>query len=317
MRRDRRNNAKKERVIMIASSVFVLSALTMTGIYMKSNHAEEQDDGYTIDFTELEENVQDKYQEIAQNNQTDNNLTNEYDFSNDIILPEILPIEDDLDYVPMEAGSGQVEIPGLTDGLLDGEPLVQEADTSKIEIDNTETIIPEVPVESNNITIPAPVLEPEAEPGQESAASNTVVARTLQFSEENGLIRPLTGEVLIPFSENLGSYFYTLNQYKWSPAIVISAMEGTAVAACAEGKVVDIFRNEEIGQAVTMELGDGYQVTYGQLKDVNVAVGDYVEPGEVIAAVAAPTIYYVVEGSNLYLELTKNGDAINPEGLFR
>ena len=50
---------------MIASSAFVLSALTMTGIYMKSNKTEEQDEGYTLDFSALEENVQDKAQEIA------------------------------------------------------------------------------------------------------------------------------------------------------------------------------------------------------------------------------------------------------------
>ena len=43
MKRNRRNNARKERIIMIASSVFVLSALTMTGIYMKSNNVQEQD----------------------------------------------------------------------------------------------------------------------------------------------------------------------------------------------------------------------------------------------------------------------------------
>ena len=50
MRRNRRNNAKKERIIMIASSAFVLAALTMTGIYMKSNQEESQDDGYAIDL---------------------------------------------------------------------------------------------------------------------------------------------------------------------------------------------------------------------------------------------------------------------------
>ena len=57
----------KERTIMIASSVFVLAALTMTGIYMKSNNTQEQDDGYTIDFTALENNAEDKYEEIARN----------------------------------------------------------------------------------------------------------------------------------------------------------------------------------------------------------------------------------------------------------
>ena len=69
MRRNnnRKNNAKRERIIMFASSAFVLAALTMTGIYMKSRNVESQDDGYTIDFTALEDSTDDKYEEIAQN----------------------------------------------------------------------------------------------------------------------------------------------------------------------------------------------------------------------------------------------------------
>ena len=98
---------------------------------------------------------------------------------------------------------------------------------------------------------------------------------------------------------------------------MIAADEGTAVSACAEGRVIDIFENEEIGQAVTMELGDGYQITYGQLKDLNVSMNSYVREGENIGAVASPTKYYIVEGSNLYLKLTVNGTPVNPESLFR
>ena len=96
---------------MIASSVFVLSALTMTGIYMKSDQTEEQDDGYMLDFTALEEDVQDKAREIAQNSQIQDDLTDE-------VGQQIGNPEDDLDYLPMEAGSGLVTIPGLTDGVL-------------------------------------------------------------------------------------------------------------------------------------------------------------------------------------------------------
>ena len=36
MRRDRKSSIKKERIVMIASSAFVLAALTMTGVYMKA-----------------------------------------------------------------------------------------------------------------------------------------------------------------------------------------------------------------------------------------------------------------------------------------
>lgn len=88
------------------------------------------------------------------------------------------------------------------------------------------------------------------------------------------------------------------------------------VSACAEGRVINIFENEEIGHAVTMDLGDGYMITYGQLNGINVTLNSYVAPGDVIASVAAPTKYYSREGSNLYLQLTKDGVPLNPESLF-
>ena len=54
-KRSGRKSQKKERAIMIASSVLVLSALTVTGVYVRNGKGEEQDGGYTIDFSSLED----------------------------------------------------------------------------------------------------------------------------------------------------------------------------------------------------------------------------------------------------------------------
>ena len=53
MRKNGRNNIGKERLIMIASSAFVMAALTMTGVYVKEQK-QEKNDGYTLDFNSLE-----------------------------------------------------------------------------------------------------------------------------------------------------------------------------------------------------------------------------------------------------------------------
>ncbi len=315
MKRNRRNNAKKERIIMIASSAFVLAALTMTGIYMKSNQVETPDDGYTIDFTALENNTDDKAQEIAQNNQGDsisngilqNSMdTDDYNVN---LADENLHMEDDLDYTPMEVGSGQIELPDL--------PKIQEKEFIEDEITKPE--VEEKPEIEKELE-PAPELEPEpeAEPQeQKETAANNVVSESLNFTEEDGLVRPVNGEVIIPFSNEKTVQFYTLNNYKCNPGLVVSADVGTSVAACAKGKVVEIFEDEEIGHAVKMDIGNGYEITYGQLEGINVTLDSYVQAGDVIATVANPTIYYCVEGSNLYLELRENDTPINPEPLFR
>lgn len=304
MRRNnnRRDNAKKERIVMLASSAFVLAALTMTGIYMKSRNVESEDNGYTIDFTALEDSVDDKYQEIAQNTET--NRTNE---------PEML--EDDLDYPPMEVGSGLVEIPGLTDNLMEEADLAhaeqlpdiaEMAEQPDVEPMEAPEVIPEE----------TPEEIPEAAEHEEATSQDVVVDRVLHFSEANGLLKPVSGDTVIPYSMDRSTYFSTLDQYKYNDAVMIGAEEGSAVSACAEGRVVSIFENEEIGHAVTMDLGDGYMITYGQLNGINVTLNSYVDPGEVIASVAAPTKYYSREGSNLYLQLMKDGVPVNPESLF-
>ncbi len=41
------------------------------------------------------------------------------------------------------------------------------------------------------------------------------------------------------------------------------------------------------------------------------------EPGQVIGFIAAPTKYFSVEGSNLYLKLTLNGAPVDPEVLLQ
>lgn len=286
---------------MIASSVFVLTALTMTGVYMQSRDQEAENDGYTIDFSALENNVDDKIQEIVENNQGD-----------------------DLDYPPVEVDSNLIEIPGLTDGR-------DEPDTAE---GTTGTEEPKTPEDSETAAqAEEPSQEPDdsaepaelslnefaAENNQDALGENVVAVRELHFSESDGLLRPLAGEleVLIPFSTASSVYFKTLDQYKRSKAMVISAPEGTAVTACAEGKVTKIFQNAELGHAVTMDLGDGYEITYGQLRDIQVALGSYVNAGDTFAAVAQTTKYYVREGDNLYLQITVNGTAIDPSPLFR
>ena len=302
MRRNnnRKDNAKKERIVMLASSAFVLAALTMTGIYMKSRSVESEDNGYTIDFTAMEGSADDKYQEIAQNTET--NLTNEMEI-----------LEDDLDYTPMEVGSGLVEIPGLTDNLM------EEAEISQAEqlLNGTETDVMEKP-DADLVEEPKEIPEetPEIEEDEEASSQDVVVDRTLHFTETDGLLKPVSGETVIPYSMDRSTYFSTLDQYKYNSAVMIGAEEGSVVSACAEGRVVSIFENEEIGHAITMDLGDGYMITYGQLNGINVTLNSYVNPGEAIASVAAPTKYYSREGSNLYLQLTKDGVPVNPESLF-
>lgn len=285
---------------MLASSVLVLTALTMTGIYMQIHQKESKDDGYTLDFTALEDDAEKKYKEIAENEPDTswNSQKNEQ-----LTKPELPALDDDLDYMPLEAGSENVKNPGVTNVLGETDPLPEGEE------------IPEAPAEQEQI--PEEV-EVEVEPKEQIGTSqDVIVAKDLHFSETDGLLRPIEGEVLIPFSMSGSVFFPTLAQYKYNPALMLVAAEGMTVKACATGQVINIYEDSEIGHAVTMDLGDGYQLTYGQLTGTNVSVGSYVDAGADLGTVAAPTKYFTKEGANLYLKLTANGTPIDPEVLFR
>ena len=157
-------------------------------------------------------------------------------------------------------------------------------------------------------------VEKEAE---NETAETGAGANVLHFDPEDGMLWPREGNVILNYSMDAAVYFQTLEQYKYNPALMLQAEEGTQIVACADGKVEHLFEDAEIGLGFTVELGNGYELTYGQLKELTVEQGSYIQEGDVIGVVGAPTKYFSVEGANLYLKLTADGIPVNPESLFR
>lgn len=138
------------------------------------------------------------------------------------------------------------------------------------------------------------------------------VEKPLSFSEKDVLLWPVDGNVLMNYSMDQTIYFATLEQYKYNPALMIQGQAGQDVRSAEEGKVVGIYKDAETGTTVKVDLGDGYQAVYGQLKDVTVTQGERIAKGDVIGYLAEPTKYYSVEGCNLYFQLLRDGKPINP-----
>ncbi len=268
-RKTKKSSAKSERAVMTASSLLLLAALTMTGIFMGNKEKDNQDDGYTLDFSQIEIQGDEKFQELANAEK------------------DLAQNEDALD-APMEVGSAKVENPVILPESDGGESADGAmADGTMADAEDETSLA-------------------EAQPAEE-----------FSFQESEGLLRPVSGEVMMPYSMDGSIYFATLDQYKYNPAVIISAKEDSVVASCAEGRVVRVYETPETGGTVIVDLGGGYEITYSQLKNVAVGVGEYVGAGYLIGHVAKPTKYYTVEGSNLYLKMTKDGQPIDAAALFR
>lgn len=154
--------------------------------------------------------------------------------------------------------------------------------------------------------------EAEQNKTKQNTAAQSKSAVSLNFSPDSDLNWPLQGDVILNYSMDQTVYFATLEQYKYNPALIIAGKVNDPVNAAATGKITDISANEETGVTVTMDLGNGYSAIYGQLKEVLYKEGATVEAGNAIGYIAEPTKYYSVEGSNLYFELQKDSEPVDP-----
>ena len=320
MARRNRNSIRKERIIMLASSVFVLAVLTVTGVYVRNKNRAERED-YVLDFEAIEKNGTD----VADNMMSAEEL--------DTLFAEVGT--DDLDYDPsfQEANSQHVENTGEEAGLRtrlsqekendkkdekDEKEVTEKEDTDKEKKESAKK-------SESKKSEPAEKKEEDQEAGMfdetvdtamsgdvQAEAISTTVQPDLDFQEEEGLVWPIVGDVLINYSMDRTIFFPTLEQYKYNPAIVIAAAQGETISAAADGRVTSVSYDPTIGNTVVMDLGNGYELTYGQLENITVSEGSYVNVGDGIGTVAAPTKYYSIEGTNVYFKLTKDGEPINP-----
>ena len=170
------------------------------------------------------------------------------------------------------------------------ESLVTQGDKVEAElVEKPEVVIEETPI------VQAPVTQ-----------------KTYSFSKEDMLIWPIDGNVLLNYSMDETVYFSTLDQYKYNPALVIAGNVGQEVKSAEDGKVTAIKTDNQTGVTVTVSLGDGYEAVYGQLGEVCVTQGENITEGDVIGYLGEPTKYYSVEGCNLYFQLLKDGEPVNP-----
>ena len=141
---------------------------------------------------------------------------------------------------------------------------------------------------------------------------------TLNFSAETDkLMWPIAGNIILDYSMDKSVYFSTLNQYKYNPAVIIQGSQDASVMCAAQGKVTSIETLDETGTTVTMDIGNGYELIYGQLKELTVKEGDYRKAGETIGYVSEPTKYYAQEGCNVYFGVRKDGESVDPMTLLQ
>lgn len=285
-RNNRRPALQKEKISIIAASVFVLSALTLAGVYMSAQGDVEKEEN-RIDFAKLE-------QQNQTNQESDAGLA-------------------DTRFV---SGKAQSELTAQSTGQKDkrftNTKLYDLSDNNDMDVDPAFTEANSGQVENTKQENTLAGTDKAAVFMDEGSEQDNAASASLTFSDTDTLSLPVVGDVLVDYSMDKAVYHKTMNQYYYSPALVIAAREGQTITAATDGIVTDVYYDAKTGNSISFDLGNGYELTYGQLADIGLKKGDRVTAGDVVGKVAKPTIYYAEEGTNIYYKLTKDGVPTDP-----
>ena len=321
-----KDNRKKETIILASAAFILLSALTTTGLYIRTQSLQTDDNGYVVDLSSIEEAIPKSDSNTPNTSSSDASVSdNANRFAMDDSLSQDLFSETELDYDPdylfaEQSGASQAPCPpqATADPTESASPsmtapseITPSASSPSVSSDNSEAI--SAASDNGLAEGNSPVVQDTLAPIVEDAEALSMTRQpALGFQDSDMLQWPVVGDVLINFSMDKTVYYPTLDQYKYNPGIVISATQGTAITAPATGRVVSVTKDPQYGNTVVMDLGDGYALTCGQLDQITVSEGSFVSVGEPIGCIAAPTKYFTLEGSNLFLKLEKDGTPISP-----
>ena len=259
--RRRRSSFRKEKAIMLASSCLVLTALTVTGLYVR-NQRKELPEENVVDFTALEEeeSLTMLGSRTGDGAQDGENVPSGGQGEGTAADP------DRTDFSGGQAGAdGQADAAGVAeagesadaaelagaDGQADAAELAGAGESA----DAAELARADEPAAAASAQEAAAadsgsagealaasasdaIAGEAASPGEDTDAMS--VTSLLDFTDSDTLVWPIVGNVLVNYSMDKTVYFATLDQYKYSPAIVIAAVEGEGITAAADGQVTDI-----------------------------------------------------------------------------
>lgn len=172
------------------------------------------------------------------------------------------------------------------------------------------------PLTTTEATTMTTTKETVTEAVTKSTADNTLSdnGELSLFDDTQEMAWPVSGQIVMDFSNETGIYDRTLEQYRTNDSICISADKGTEVCAAADGIITAITNDRISGVTVSVDHGNGWCSTYSQLNE-NLAVseGEALHKGDKIGVVAAPTNYSSALGPHLEFSVFNDETATDPK----
>lgn len=144
----------------------------------------------------------------------------------------------------------------------------------------------------------------EETPSQETtaAAEDAIPAFTAPMS---------AAKVVRAYSMDALAYDVTMEDWRTHAATDYGGKLGDDVLSAADGTVLEVGENALYGTYLLVEHSGGMQSRYAGITDLNVAKGDKVKAGQVLAHLGKAMPAEAKQGIHLHFELTKDGNPVD------
>ncbi len=128
-------------------------------------------------------------------------------------------------------------------------------------------------------------------------------------------VLPVSGHISKGFDRETATYSLTMNDYRVHTGLDITAPVGTAVAACSDGTVCDVYDSLFMGKCVVIDHGSGLKSYYMNLSEElpdDIFTGMTVNAGQTIAGIGESAISECADAPHLHFEMRLNDLPVDP-----
>lgn len=171
-----------------------------------------------------------------------------------------------------------------------------------------------VPAVSTQGSTPAPTETTERIPAtQESTVPSEEPEQAPQWMPQ----RPLSGDEVTGFSADALAYNETTRDWRTHEGVDIAAPLQSAVCAAADGSVLTIYEDRQLGMTVVLQHSGGYTTHYANLApEVPVSVGQHLAAGDTLGTVGQTATIETATVPHLHFSIYQNSSPINPTRFF-
>ena len=157
----------------------------------------------------------------------------------------------------------------------------------------------------------------EEEVAPDESSSGKDKAPDVKYNTQPNVM-PVIGEIINPFSGGELVKNATTGTWQTHNGTDIAAEVGADVMAAESGEITSVSNDPLWGVTVVLDHKNGYITKYcGLGADLAVQQGDSVNRGDVIGAVGETADIESTEAPHLHIEITHNGELIDPMTVFK